>query len=1108
MARNPGTSVGYPRVDTGDHAAPIGRVDAVTGNATVQHADGTSVALEPGAPLYPRDLIATKADAKLALVFADRTTFALGDSGQMRLDALDYDPAGQDGALTLSVLKGSFAFATGAIAALHADAMTVRTPVGTLGVRGTTVSGTVDPGGDSFFSALPDATGAASVVAFTNAAGTQLVTDNSTIAVTGFFAPPGAPVQLADLGAASDLVNIASTLSATVNPGAGTTSASPGFAPSPSSPDPGTTGAPTIIVTGSAPPPAPPAPPEIGSTAPPPHLDIVAAPPPQPPSHPHPLDTEPGAFGPPTPPPTGSSPPSGPRHDGPTPSGPPHGHHFIGTLGQDVFQGTRGPDLFDFVTVPNSLQSGDSVDGGGGRDTLIAAFNAPFTIDHTLAITNVPLVEITLPGGANTFDASGVRNVSSMTLHGPGNIALTDGTGIAALVITDPGHHDTLGGFAQVTYQNHGDPSGLHRTAVDLVDVPAGGTRIDFQNHPGDTLTLHGVGDVSATVSGAAQITGAHGPRTMLSGVDYHVTVTGAPPSALNVALTGDFNNSIVFDTTGPVTASVAGAQLVVGSGFGDTLTAVGTAGNGVTIEGGAGNDLITARVSGIVIEGGGGNNTLVGAGGLGDVLSYQHAPSGVVVDLVAGVAHNGYGGVDRIAAFSSVIGSLHDDVITTTDSTYSVVGGGGADTVHLGGTHSNILYLQGISAVDFVPGDHPFQTWIQASDWGTTARFDLTGVGNLFELDLNGSSQNTTELHFSNTSAPGTVGLVDPPGFTPMVVLNGARFDVTFDGTVLNGGSVQLFAHNIHSFPSQEAGLNLDASRETGSLTVVVSNGVGNTLIGTSSDTLVYNDSTGPHPVVTVDRFGGSALSGHVQFGSSPTDIAMNPVDSFTNFGTLQWGGLYPNTDLIIGPGAGAGISVVDLQTGAISGAGGTAHVFYFSGVTNLSSTSLYIIGPNHGNGGIGDVITAGSGDDTITAGTSADTFIGGSGADHFLYHYAGESTNQLPNQIYGPDLIENFHDSGHTSVLDVASVSTVTQHFGGDKGTLTRFPGFAAIFAGDHPGDVDYATITSPGVTGPDASHTYVHVALGAGYSSNDLIVNLQGAHVLTAANFHLHA
>jgi len=44
------------------------------------------------------------------------------------------------------------------------------------------------------------------------------------------------------------------------------------------------------------------------------------------------------------------------------------------------------------------------------KDTLAALFDKPFAIDSTLQIINVPNIEITLGGGANTLDALGITH--------------------------------------------------------------------------------------------------------------------------------------------------------------------------------------------------------------------------------------------------------------------------------------------------------------------------------------------------------------------------------------------------------------------------------------------------------------------------------------------------------------------------------------------------------------------------------------------------------------------------------------------------------------------------------------------------------------------------
>ncbi|MGE0744695.1 MAG: hypothetical protein AB7K86_05580, partial [Rhodospirillales bacterium] len=59
--------------------AAIGKVELITGGATVTHANGVREALHQGDPVYKGDVVATGAGAKLGLVFVDKTTFALSE---------------------------------------------------------------------------------------------------------------------------------------------------------------------------------------------------------------------------------------------------------------------------------------------------------------------------------------------------------------------------------------------------------------------------------------------------------------------------------------------------------------------------------------------------------------------------------------------------------------------------------------------------------------------------------------------------------------------------------------------------------------------------------------------------------------------------------------------------------------------------------------------------------------------------------------------------------------------------------------------------------------------------------------------------------------------
>ena len=116
---------------------PIGSVETMSGTVTAIHADGTRVELEPGSPVYQGDTLETGDDGALGIILADETTFSMAESGSMVLDEMVYDPGTQEGSVSLSVMEGVFTFVSGQVAKTDPDAMTLNTPVATIGIRGT-----------------------------------------------------------------------------------------------------------------------------------------------------------------------------------------------------------------------------------------------------------------------------------------------------------------------------------------------------------------------------------------------------------------------------------------------------------------------------------------------------------------------------------------------------------------------------------------------------------------------------------------------------------------------------------------------------------------------------------------------------------------------------------------------------------------------------------------------------------------------------------------------------------------------------------------------------------------------------------------------------------
>ncbi|HUA51975.1 MAG TPA: FecR domain-containing protein, partial [Candidatus Sulfotelmatobacter sp.] len=946
-------------------AQPIGRVDTVTGGVTAQHVDGSVATLAQGDPVYQKDLISTQAGAKVALVFADKTTFALGESGQLRLDELVYNPAGHSGTMAVSMLKGAFAFVSGDIAGTQADAMTVRTPVGTIGIRGTAVAGTIDPNGHgSRIAAVRDPSGAPSTIVFTNAGGTQVITENNMLVVLTFFTAPGVPTPITPgaLGEAGDLSFTVSTIASTVNPG-GSESGGPagGAGAPPQGPGtPGGTTETTIHVTLAEQP--------VGTggggagglfsfnfdvtiTA----VDTTLPLPPPPPPHPPPSDETPTSTG-----------------------------GFVGTLGVDNFIGHPAPvvNFFDFTHVPNSLQSGDHVVGGGGADTLSAEFNAPFTINSSLVVTDVPNIDLKLDNAPGNIDALGITSGAA------GTTTIT-ASGSGALTITD----------LRVDFDGHAMASPMSISAAPQSE----GAGITIEPGQGSN-TLTGAGFNYGDVLSYAH---AAGPLVL----DY------AAGTAVH----------------GGVTDTIAGFDGFIGTPFNDNID-VSSIGGGSLIS--------------ITVEGGAGNNTMTGSFSNTDFVSYAHSPSGVTVDFSVGVtSDNGYGGTDVFSGFVGAIGSAHDDLFITTDSTVSIIGGGGQDTVEFNGTASNDITLNGIDQVSFVNPN------------ATTTDVVMIAAPNGFVVNLGNGDDSINVTIDDALSGPGISGAVAVGTGDDTVSLIGSSDVLTAvvngqfgaDSLAIGGSSdvmvVAAVDDLIHlsasgsgdtfQFVGGDDGFVVPGSSESFTIGLSTGNPYDDYFtVSGGNDTIALN--------ATDDFFELEATGAGDTYNLTGTG---NTAFVFNNFETFTIGASPGSSDTIYLYGgddtialAGTDDSFTIAQTGDddmvnIVGSHQTVTINGADDVTVLLSGSADVITLNGADtvsvGGNGDAITFGggidSGDVTMTGSGSTLSVTVENTITHFSFSVAG-----------GSDVL-TINDNGSNSD------DTITLSGGGDVLTINDDAGFS---------------------------------------------------------------
>jgi len=126
--------------------AAIGQVERAQGTVSAEF-EGAARALAEDAEVLFRDQLVTGEKARLLAKLVDGTELTLGENGRLLIDELIYDPNQADSSLVVDVTAGAFLFVAGRIEDVANPNVTIKTPVATIGVRGTTLWGGAIDGG-------------------------------------------------------------------------------------------------------------------------------------------------------------------------------------------------------------------------------------------------------------------------------------------------------------------------------------------------------------------------------------------------------------------------------------------------------------------------------------------------------------------------------------------------------------------------------------------------------------------------------------------------------------------------------------------------------------------------------------------------------------------------------------------------------------------------------------------------------------------------------------------------------------------------------------------------------------------------------------------------
>ncbi|MGQ3047657.1 MAG: hypothetical protein ACT6Q8_19450 [Niveispirillum sp.] len=695
--------------------------------------------------------------------------------------------------------------------------------------------------------------------------------------------------------------------------------------------------------------------------------------------------------------------------------------------GNSVLSGGAGYDIASYVfadrnsainfTVAAADSNGDSsqANGRGGSDTL----------------TGIEEVQVAGGSAADTLVGDARRNY----LDGnEGADTLTGGAGndtFAYDITRDHSGIDRITDFAagdnivffhsggsdvnlSTSIQSGNDASGLTAGQV-MVGTPSGGVTKLFVHTGGSAgvVTIDMVGSFTAN-------------QLQVDNSALAASVSIALP--IGIALTGTSGNDSLTGGTGNDTLSGGdGADTLFGQGGDDSLVG----GNGPdfmieefgndTLDGGEGNDYLEVRRGNGLILGGAGNDSLRDITASDDTgnVTIQGGAGDDLIDSDGNSTVTGGDGIDTFKPFADFDISqsgIPANPITVTD----FVGGAGGDRLDL----SNLpVYIAGYS------GQNLFTTYVRLQQDGadTLVQFDRDGTSGVYSFGTlmrlqNVAASTITAANIVQGFSPdgsassgialtGTSGNDSLTGGTGNDTLSGGDGNDTLSGVsgedvvaggtgndLMSGGegndvflyspsgSVLLGDDTITDFAGN------DVLRFTGVTLNSPASGTGANILGGD----VRVETSGGNTIIHVglDSAGGAdtniTLTGVTLSASdfvvlNGTDLGLKAYQPQTLTGTT-------NPDTLTGAAAGDTISGLAGNDQLVGGfgddsiSGGDGNDTIFAGALS---------GQNSGSGTDGnDTVNAGAGDDFVRGGSGSDSLVGGDGND-FLYG-ANSSTPQ----------------------------------------------------------------------------------------------------------------
>jgi hypothetical protein len=136
------SSLAFPAADAETF---VGTVKMAQGRALVRRGVDTAPIRE-GMQLFLNDVLETSADGRVGVILEDGTRIALGPNTELKVDRFVYRPVEGKFAMVLRLGRGVFAYVSGRIAHFSPESVSVETPIGILGLRGTNFAVSIEGG--------------------------------------------------------------------------------------------------------------------------------------------------------------------------------------------------------------------------------------------------------------------------------------------------------------------------------------------------------------------------------------------------------------------------------------------------------------------------------------------------------------------------------------------------------------------------------------------------------------------------------------------------------------------------------------------------------------------------------------------------------------------------------------------------------------------------------------------------------------------------------------------------------------------------------------------------------------------------------------------------